>query len=134
MGIGGGTRDALIHKPAMKRLSDILHQEAFEEINRGGSKLRTYAKIKLELGFESYLSSIQNVEKRISLSKIRLSNHDLMIEKGRHLKLEVNQRNCPFCPVNLLEDEFHFLLTCNTFSSLRNYLFCAVKPFIPKFE
>ena len=134
MGIGGCTRDAFIHKPAMKRLSDIFHQEAFAAMNRGGSKLRTYAKIKLEPGFENYLSSIQNVEKRISLSKIRLSNHDLMIEKGRHLKLEVNQRNCPFCPGNLLEDEFHFLLTCNTFLSLRNDLFYAIKPLIPTFE
>ena len=134
MGIGGGNRDVRIHKPAMKRLSDIFHQEAFAAINRDGSKLRTYAKIKLEPGLENYLSSIQNVEKRISLSKIRLSNHDLMIEEGRHLKLEVNQRNCPFCPGNLLEDESHFLLTCNTFSSLRNDLLCAVKLFIPTFE
>ena len=87
----------------MARMVDIFHQEAFAEINRDGSKLRTYAKIKQERGISNYLSSVTNVERRITLSKIRLSNHDLMIEKGRHQKLEVNQRNCPFCPVSAME-------------------------------
>ena len=67
-------------------------------------------------------------------SKIRISNYELMIEMGRHQKLEVNQRNCPFCPGNLLEDEFHFLLTCETISCLRNELFLRVKHFVPRLE
>ena len=131
MGIGGRDVDKLVHVKAMRRMADIFHQEAFADINREGSKLTTYAKIKEEKGFENYLSNIKNVERRITLSKIRLSNHDLMIEKGRHLKLEVNQRNCPFCPGNLLEDEVPFLLTCKTFSCLRNELFLRVKHFVP---
>ena len=134
MGIGGRDIDIFVHVAAMRRMADIFHQEAFAEINRDGSKLRTYAKIKQEQGLENYLSNIKNVERRITVSKIRLSNHDLMIEKGRHQKLEINQRNCPFCPGNLLEDEFHFLLTCKTFSRLRNELFLRVKHFVPRFE
>ena len=59
----------------MKRMSDIFHQEAFAEINRDGSKLRTYAKIKQEHGIENYLNTITNVERRIHLCKTRLSNH-----------------------------------------------------------
>ena len=118
----------------MVRMTDIFHQEAFAEINREGSKLRTYAKVKQEQGIENYLNSISNIESRITLSKIRLSNHDLMIEKGRHLVLDEYQRVCPFCPGYLVEDETHFLLTCNTFSSLRDELISGVKLIIPRFE
>ena len=134
MGIVGRDVNKLVHVRAMRRMADIFHQEAFADINREGSKLRTYAKIEEEKGFENYLFNIKNVERRITLSKIRLSNHDLMIEKGRQLKLEVNQRNCPFCPGNLLEDEFHFLLTCKTFFCFRNELFLRVKHFVPRLE
>ena len=133
MGIGGGNRNKLVHEAAMKRMKDIFHQEAFAELNRDGSKLRTYAKLKIEQGYEKYLSNIKNVEKRSALTKIRLSNHDLMIEKGRHQKLDINQRNCPFCHGNLLEDESHFLLTCDIFSFLRNDLLRETAHLIPNF-
>ena len=32
--------------------------------------------------------------------------------------MALNKRKCPFCPV--VEDETHFLLTCNIYSILRN--------------
>ena len=134
MGIGGLSRNECIHKTAIKRMTDIFHQEAFAEINREGSKLRTYGKIKTEIGMEKYLCCIPNVEMRIAVSRIRLSNHDLMIEKGRHLKLELSRRNCPFCLGGLLEDEYHFLLRCKTFSPLRNELFLASKKVFHRFE
>ena len=95
----------------MKRRSDIFHQEAFTEINRDRSKLRTYGKIKSKIGMEKYLLRIPNVEKRIIVSRFRLFNHDLMTEKGRRHKLELNQRYCPFCQGGLLEDEYHFILS-----------------------
>ena len=53
MGIGGGDINEFVGKSAMKRMADIFHQEAFAEINRDGSKLRTYAKIKQEQGMET---------------------------------------------------------------------------------
>ena len=109
MGIGGGTNDSLLPITAIKRMSGIFHQESFAEINKEGNKLRTYAKIKLEKGYENYLSIMANVEKRTAVTKIRLSNHDLMIEKGRHQRLHLSQRNCPFCFGNLLENESHLL-------------------------
>ena len=95
IGIGGDSRNERVHKTAMKRMSDIFHQEAFTEINRDRSKLRTCGKIKSKIGMEKYLLRIPNVEKRIIVSRFCLSNHDL-IEKCRHHKLELNQRNCPF--------------------------------------
>ena len=105
-----------------ERACDIFHQEAFAEINRGESKLRTYAKLKSRIGMENYLLEIPNIEDRISLTKIRLSNHRLNIEVGRHNKIPKNERFCPFCPT-LIEDEMHFLLLCPTYATNRTKLF-----------
>ena len=62
---------------------------------------------------EKYLHEIKNAALRQSLTKFRLSNNVLNIEKGRHTvpKTPKGQRFCPFCP-GLVEDEVHFLLEC----------------------
>ena len=86
-------------------------------MHREDSKLRTYAKLKTDIGLENYLLNISNIEDRISLTKIRLSNHKLNIEVGRHGKIPKNERYCPFCPT-LIEDEMHFLL-CPAYSTNR---------------
>ena len=111
-----------IHNKAFGRMKDIFHQEAFADISRDNSKLRTYASLKTSIGLEKYILAGMAIEERISISKIRLSNHTLMIEKGRHLKIEKTQRFCPFCP-NQVETEHHFLLQCKTFDVLREQLF-----------
>jgi len=103
-------------------LKDIFHQNSFAEINSENSKLRTYAKLKTEAGMEKYLDSIKNIKNRTALTKIRLSNHDLMIEKGRHQDLQENQRLCPFCD-NKIENEQHFVMECPTYNVLRQSLF-----------
>ena len=113
-------------------MKDIFHQECFTEINKEGSKLRTYAKLKTTIGMEKYIDLIQNTEDRVAISKIRLSNHDLMIEKGRHLKIRKEQRFCPFCP-NIVETEHHFILNCGTFLPLRNQLVHEVGNIYPFF-
>ena len=105
-----------------RRLVDIFHQSSFAEINNINSKLRTYSLMKTKIGYESYLSQITMVNKRKSLTKFRLSNHSLMIEKGRHLGIDKNARFCKFCPLNV-EDEIHFLINCKTFDILRKELF-----------
>ena len=46
----------------------------------------------------------RRIATRIAVSRLRLSNHELMIEKGRHLKLDVNQRICPFCEFTKILD------------------------------
>ena len=84
-------------------------------------KLRTYSLFKKDIGREKYLNSIQNTDARISFTKFRLSNHCLMIEKGRHKNIDKNQRFCPFCP-NMIEDEIHFLLECKLFEDYRKTL------------
>ena len=48
-----------------------------------GNKLRTYRLFKNNISLEPYLS-MKNDEQRILLSKLRISNHNLEIERGRH--------------------------------------------------
>ena len=133
IGIGCGTQSRNIHKTSYKRMWDIFHQEAFVEISRDTSKLRTYGKIKTKIGPEKYLTSMKNIEARTNICRMRLSNHELMIEKGRHQHLRRDQRFCPFCP-NLVETEEHFILFCKTFSQIRDELYREVKDLFPNLE
>ena len=55
IGIGSDSEVNNIHRAAFERLKDIFHQNCFEEINSEHSKLRTYAKLKTEVGTEKYL-------------------------------------------------------------------------------
>ena len=71
--------------------------------------------------------SVQNISDRTALTRLRLSNHHLMIEKGRHQNITlVTNRTCPFCP-SKVENEFHFLLKCPTYTSLREALLKNIK-------
>ena len=110
------TPEIVVHK----RIVDIFHQKSFTEISKESSKLRTYSLLKKEVKREPYLLCVKNVEDRISMTKFRLSNHKLMIEKGRYINMAKNERKCPFC--SAVEDETHFLMTCGTYTILRNDL------------
>ena len=114
-----------MHIATFEKLKEKFHQDSFEEINSEHSKLRTYAKLKTEIGMEDYLNSIENIRDRTALTKIRLSNHDLMIEKGRHQGLQENQRVCPFCDIKV-ENEHHFVVECSTYDVLRQDLFAKL--------
>ena len=65
--------EAVVHK----RVTEIFFQNAFTDISSESSKLRTYCLFKKEVRREPYLSSVKNVKDRISMTKFRLSNHEL---------------------------------------------------------
>ena len=77
------------------------------------SKADTYRLFKDQVKFEPYIEQIRYRKYRVSMSKFRLSDHCLMIEKGRHRRPQPprDQRLCPFCP-DQVEDEAHFLTQC----------------------
>ena len=83
-------------------------------------KANSYIKFKNRISLEKYLSSIQNVRHRIALTRLRLSNHNLLIEKGRHFrpKLERHDRKCFMCKDGV-GDENHFITNCPLYSSQR---------------
>ena len=60
-----------------------------------------------------------------SFNKTTNSNHKLMIEIGRYTTKD--NRHCPFCGSNLIEDEVHFLFRCPTYSMIRNNLIFTIK-------
>ena len=69
---------------------------------------------------EYYLSH-PNRNVRLILAQFRLSEHKLLIEMGRSLKIPRDQRLCPMC--NVLEDEFHFFFECKRNTNNRNFYF-----------
>ena len=107
-----------IHKKIFQRLSDNFHQGAFSSITSTESKLRTYGLLKEHIGQEKYLSQITNPITRQACTKLRLSNHTLNIEKGRHNNTPKEARFCPFCPTSV-ETETHFLIECPTYETIR---------------
>ena len=66
---------------------------------------------------ESYLS-ISNFEYRKLITKLRISEHNLLIEKGRHLNIPREQHLCSHC--KCIDDEKHFLLHCTINFELRS--------------
>jgi hypothetical protein len=65
--------------------------------------------------------------------KIRVSNCNLNIEKGRFLKLPVEQRICKLCHMDV-EDEFHFLMNCDKLIHERVTLFRNISDIVPSFS
>ena len=66
---------------------------------------------------EPYLTSTKAKLHRQALSKLRLSAHNLYIERGRHRRIPREDRKCSVCGV--VEDEIHFLDNCHKFSNER---------------
>ena len=85
------------------KLAKIAVTKAWSE--RGESDIRTknltrarfLQNFKNSMKYEHYLDEIHNRKHRVFLSKLRLSDHDLMIGKGRKLGLENESRICEAC-------------------------------------
>ena len=101
-----------------KAMIDQFNSDALSSIRNPENKLRTYGLFKVEMGRELYLSEIKNKKIRTQLTKLRISDHNLMIERGRHKGVHKDLRFCPFCQ-GTVEDEVHFLINCPTYKHLR---------------
>ena len=67
---------------------------------------------------EAYLTSIANRTNREMLAKLRCSNHPLLIEVGRHHKMDVDTPKCNLC--DRIDDETHFVTECQLYTETRN--------------
>ena len=121
-----------IHNAIDNRAKDHFVQESFCEIAKPDSKLRTYSLIKNTFQREDYLTNIRNTKQRQNLTKLRLSNHKLRIETGRHDKLPKEQRTCELCN-NGIEDEIHFMVSCPELYTLRKPLLESCHLLKPQF-
>jgi hypothetical protein len=92
-------------------IKDIFENIKHTTITNKTSKLRTFFKLKHRFEYERYLNTI-NFENRKNVSKLRLSDHKLPIERGRYLNIPVKDRLCTLCADGTVGDEFHMLMTC----------------------
>ena len=123
--------DTNISTENKKRLKTILYDDYdkyWRSIIIESSKALAYKKIKQNVSTENYLFAVKNMRHKTALSRLRLSNHKLYIETGRHLrpKLERSKRKCFICK-NEIEDEIHFVVNCPLYSTERNKLFHAIR-------
>ena len=109
--------DAFI-KEVNQKIKDIFIQNNGMIIERS-SKCHLYKHITTTFCIQNYLTKCLPVNLRKAITKMRCSSHKLMIEKGRYLNLERNQRVCSMCNLNDIEDEFHFILRCPAYYDLR---------------
>ena len=81
---------------------------------------------------EPYLNDIKNRKMRVAITKLRLSDHCLMIEDGRHQRpiISRDQRFCPYCPGEI-ENEEHFFTKCTAYD--RAPLFNRITLKVPQF-
>ena len=68
-----------------------------------------------------YNTELRNFNERRNLVKFKLSNHKLMIELDRYQTDHISRENrlCPLCKSNQIENETRFLLDCSKYSSQR---------------
>ena len=79
------------------------------------SRLLFYETLKCEPEFEEYLN-IERFSNRRAIAKIRMSDHHLEIERGRHMDIPRERRICKICPLKQVEDEKHFLTQCTFYN------------------
>ena len=72
----------------------------------------------------TYLYKIHILANRKAMTKLRLSSHKLMIERGRWLNTLPKDRLCTLC--NKLEDEFHVICECPRYDTCRKLY---IKPY-----
>lgn len=87
------------------------------EIN--GNKLRLYRLFKERIDVESYVTQPLLKEYRKAIAKLRSGTMALYVETGRYNRTPLADRICTYCESGKVEDEQHFLLSCDLYNDLR---------------
>ena len=98
--------------------------------NKGGNKLRSYNLYKNRFHVEPYLQ-MEDRNARRRLAKFRCSDHPLEIKVGRHKIIPEKGRICRRCSLNCIENEEHFLSTCNAYDEPCNKLSLHFRELVP---
>ena len=86
-------------------------------------KLRNYKLFKNNYEVEPYVLCFLNREKRSLVAQLRSGILPLQVEVGRWQGIPVEERICPVCNLNQVEDECHFLFECNNYDVERRSLY-----------
>lgn len=101
-----------------KKLS-MYYREQWADSVVESSACDTYVKFKDSLKFEPYLILLEP-KLAIPITKFRTNNHRLPIVAGRYANIPREERICKLCNLNVIGDEYHYLLICNHFAAERN--------------
>ncbi len=104
------------------------------EVRNCSNKLRTYRTFKNTFEIEMYLNKAMAFKFRKCFSMLRCGTAPLRIETGRYERLPFEQRVCEVCDSDNVEDEMHFLISCNAFTKERTKLFTHVSQFVGHFN
>ena len=94
-------------------------------------KSKFVSSLKKDIKLETYLVRIEDRSLRTIMTKFRISDHDLKIEKGRYMGIKRTERHCPYCHTKLIENENHFLVDCPLYDIHRKTLFKKIKQRYP---
>ena len=81
-------------------------------------KLRTYRLIKFEFECEKYVDINLNRNERSVLAQFICGILPLRIETGRFVGEAEQDRLCKLCQENCVENEIHFLMSCNFYNEI----------------
>lgn len=121
----------------IEKESKLRYQHQWRELinnqdpKHGKPKLRTYCRIKDSFHLEPYLLS-GDLKARKMWTRFRISSHKLGIEAGRHHKprpIPIEERLCTKCNTGDIEDEYHFLMTCPAFQTIRTNFWDRINEF-----
>lgn len=108
----------------------------WKETTQNQSKLECYLALNRDYTVAEYLSNVTDPKLRKSLTRYRLSEHSLAIEKGRHRQtwLPREDRLCIYCKQGEVETELHFLTTCPLYQDIRDIYFPQITNTQREFE
>ena len=90
------------------------------------SKLDTYCTIKSNFEKEPYLDIVKTYSDRTSMTRLRISAHNLEVEMGRRTKIPRTDRICKWCNLSLgsktIENENHVINDCDLYAKPRRNL------------
>ena len=99
---------------------------SWQAVLSSSSKLDTYCTIKTGFSKEPYLDIVKTYADRVSLTRLRISAHNLEVEMGRRKGIPRTDRICRWCNLSLgannLENETHFINDCDLYAKPRQNL------------
>ncbi len=116
----GVTNQKMFLETFEQRCKDMHAQQCLADIEIS-SKCKFYSSIKLQYGPDMYMDISVSRNIRRYYTKLRLSSHKLLVERGRWTKPKINyeDRKCTFCNSGEIDDEYHLVMTCDFFKDLR---------------
>ena len=102
------------------------YQIIWKENLQNKPKLHLFRQIKSYYAVEKYVFDNINFSLRSCIAQLRFGTLPLTVETGRFTSIKRDDRVCPICDTNDVEDELHFLFTCPKFSDLRKNMFSKV--------